>query len=222
MGVMPVWARASCCAFIVIVLNKFTTWAERITHLLFSCYFNLKLSQHHPPGKKPSISSMDARMSDLATEKYLSERENLLAIARSLVKDHALAEDLVQESWFRWIGASYPLDRSGPILKKIVSNLCIDWHRRQARERKRDTEFLRASAHDYAPATEHVVVARQQLRLVARALAKQPQQHVMALRLYCIDGLTYRDIGEKLGVSHVSAFKMVARSLACAAEVLDT
>ncbi|MEO0749144.1 MAG: RNA polymerase sigma factor [Pseudomonadota bacterium] len=161
-------------------------------------------------------------MSDLATDKYLSERDNLVAIARSIVNDHAVAEDLVQESWFRWIGASYPLDRSGPILKKIVANLCIDWHRRQARERKRDTEFLSASVNDHAPATEQLVMARQELRLVIQALSKQPKKNILALRLYCIDGLTYREIGAKLGVSHVSAFKMVAKALASAAAALET
>ena len=112
---------------------------------------------------------MDPQMSDLATDKYLSERANLVAIARSIVKDHAVAEDLVQESWFRWIGASYPLDRSGPILKKIVANLCIDWHRRQARERKRDTEFLRSE--------EHTSELQSPCNLVCRLLLEKKKKH---------------------------------------------
>lgn len=155
---------------------------------------------------------------------YLAQRDDLLRIARRLVGCPSLAEDLVQDSWFRWSHAKYHPGEAKPVLRRIVSNLSMDWHRRQQREKRRDVDYhtTLTDSREYWPDAERVVVARQDLRRVVVALSKLPKRTLFALSLYSVQGRTYREIGAALGISHVAAFKLVAQALAKAAAALDS
>lgn len=154
---------------------------------------------------------------------YLAQRDELLRIARRLVGCPSLAEDLVQDSWVKWSRAKYSPGEAKPVLRRIVSNLSIDWHRRQQREKRRDVDYRTTltDSREYWPDAERVVVARQDLRRVVAALSKLPKRTLFALRLYSVEERTYREIGTALGVSHVAAFKIVAQALAKAAAALE-
>lgn len=135
----------------------------------------------------------------------------MLALARSLVDQVDTAEDIIQESWLRWHAQSYPADQVKPIVVRIIKNLAADWHRHKTVEQK--NVKIHAMLRGQTPDTERVVIARQQvLRLVA-ALKELPDQSVEAFRLNRMEGLTFSQIGERLGVSRASAHRLVAQAL---------
>ncbi|MEM9909830.1 MAG: RNA polymerase sigma factor [Pseudomonadota bacterium] len=146
-------------------------------------------------------------MSDPVITTYLRERENLIGIASKIVQDHAIAEDLVQESWLRWSAKNYRDADAKPILRRIVSNLALDMLRR------RKTEGLLVSElekfWDTAPDSESILAAKQDLLRLIALLRTLPTRNVEALRLQRFYGMSYVRIGKKLGVAPSTAFKIV-------------
>lgn len=154
---------------------------------------------------------MSNETQDVALSTFLKEREKLVALACALVGSRAVAEDLIQDSWLRWSGNSYPSDKARPIFRRIVANLAKDWHRRQK------TERIAMATHvltfDNAPDTERVVIARQDLEKTISALSELPDRSVKALRLHRVDGLTYAQIAEKIDTVPSRAYTLVEEAI---------
>ncbi|MEM7526796.1 MAG: RNA polymerase sigma factor [Pseudomonadota bacterium] len=142
---------------------------------------------------------------------YSQSRSELYRVAVSIVGDAASAEDLVQESWLRWSGRGYPTEGAPKILRRIVRNLACDL----LRKRRREEAVFRslASESDHAPDVESLVVDREQLRRVENILATLPERTRMAFRMSCVEGRTYAEISERLGVSRPRAHQLVSKAL---------
>lgn len=156
---------------------------------------------------------MPGRELETAANTFSEERSDLLALARSLVGHADVAEDIVQESWIRWQTRSYPVDQAKPIVVRIIKNLAADWHRHRATEAR--NYRIHAMLRGDVPDTERVVIARQQLRQVVQALSELPEQTLEAFRLRRLEGLTFVEIGERIGVSKAGAHRLAAKALAC-------
>ncbi|MEM8790952.1 MAG: sigma-70 family RNA polymerase sigma factor [Pseudomonadota bacterium] len=154
---------------------------------------------------------MSGSRDDRAIAVFVSDRAELLALARSIVGQVETAEDLVQESWVRWQERDYPPEKAKPIFVQIIKNLATDWHRRRNVETKNLSThaMLRGVGLD----TERVVIARQEVRRVAEALAELPPDMVAAFRMSRLEGRSFEEIGRLLGMSKASAHRMVARAL---------
>lgn len=146
-----------------------------------------------------------------AADIFVYERDDLLALARSIVGQREVAEDLVQESWLRWHHSDYPPDKAKPIFARIIRNLAVDWHRRRRVEAR--NYKMHALVRGETPDTERIVIARDQVRRVAAALRDLPPQTVTAFRLSRVDGLTYQQTADQLGTSKASVHRMIAAAL---------
>jgi RNA polymerase sigma-70 factor (ECF subfamily) len=150
---------------------------------------------------------------------FVDERDRLIAAAYRIVDSHAVAEELVQESWIRWHAKQYPPEHTRPLLLRIVKNLAIDWHR------KRRVEFdaletqrlLDESAHD----AERIVAARQQLTQVIQLIEKLPPKARLAFRYSRIEGMTLKEVGKRLGVSESRASQLVSDAIVRLVVVFD-
>ncbi|MEM9735078.1 MAG: RNA polymerase sigma factor [Pseudomonadota bacterium] len=151
---------------------------------------------------KSEIASVDA---------FVRERDDLVALARNVLNNASTAEDVVQDSWFRWAGRSYPIEDARPILRRIVINLARDLLRREKRERI--GLETRPPMAELAPDAERVVIAREEVAIVVAALSELPERTLTAFRLQRIHGLTYEEIGQRLEVSTQRAFQLVRRAL---------
>lgn len=147
---------------------------------------------------------------DALTE-FLDGRSDLIALAQAIVKNRAVAEELVQDSWISWSGKSYPDDKARPIFKRIVLNLAKDWYRKQKTEKIRMDAY--ALLYDDAPDTERVCIARQDLMNVLFALQKLPPKALRAFRLSRVEGLTYAEIADHMGIATSTAYGLVADAL---------
>lgn len=150
---------------------------------------------------------------------FVGQRDDLIALACSVVGSRHIAEELVQDSWIRWEKHSYAPDQARPVLMRIVKNLALDWYRR----RRRETENLANLTPDLDAEldTERVVIARQQLVIAVKALEQLPERTLIAFRLSRLEGLTLRETGLRLGVSEVRAYQLVSKALLHVIEALD-
>ncbi|MEM9099842.1 MAG: sigma-70 family RNA polymerase sigma factor [Pseudomonadota bacterium] len=142
---------------------------------------------------------------------YIDERGKLVAMAQSIVGSRAIAEELVQESWLRWQDQNYPQKAAPSIFRRIVRNLAMDW----LRHRRVEAGWMSQQENEPSavPAAERLAIVRQDVEIAASALAELPERTREAFRLSRIDGLTYAEIGARLGVSAPRAHQMIRRAL---------
>jgi RNA polymerase sigma factor (sigma-70 family) len=162
-------------------------------------------------------------------EVYMAHRSALLDYATPIVGDRMRAEDVVQEAWLRFSTRSERDRGDGtrilqPVayLFRIVRNLALDLSRALIREAPHPAGDLAMEdlAADMA-GPEREVVGRDQLRVVAAALAELPARTRRAFDLHRFDDKTFAEIGMILGISQGRAHALVQEAVAhCAAALL--
>jgi RNA polymerase sigma-70 factor (ECF subfamily) len=134
----------------------------------------------------------------------LEQLDLLYRVARRLARDPQRAEDLVQETYVRAIRswASFDLQDHGirPWLLRIMHNL---HYSRADRDRKQplavEQEHLDAASATESPDLERLDLDRLDQQLV-RALDQLPAEYQTVLMLWAIDGLSYKEIAEAVGI----------------------
>lgn len=142
-----------------------------------------------------------------AEDVFLSDRERLIQLAFRIVQSRAIAEEIVQESWIRWHGRGYAEVKAQAIFRKIVSNLATDWYRSNQSETNALLDVRSMSAT--SPTSEQIIIVRNELRLIVKTLLKMSDKHVMAFRLRTIEGLTFRQVADRLGMSLGQTHKLI-------------
>ncbi|MGI2033381.1 RNA polymerase sigma factor [Rhizobium panacihumi] len=147
---------------------------------------------------------------------YLRLRKRLLSTISRLVHSHAAAEDLTQDTFVRlWERRSVPLDPTHlqNYVMRTGRNIAIDFQRRE-----RIAPFVHGIDHldfivDQTPTPEDTVAARQELQTLSVAIEALPPRARQVFVMARIDGLTYVDIGEKLGISPKTVFSHMVTAL---------
>ena len=149
----------------------------------------------------------DAPTGDAAFERYvLPEVEVLLRVARSLTRNHADAEDLVQDTLIRAYKAIDRFDGRHPRawLLTILRNTHINRNRRRRPELLRDPdtqlERLAQSPSDDARTRPDRVVDLQFDAEVEAALDSLSSTFAEVIELVDIDGLAYAEAAEVLNI----------------------
>ncbi len=145
-------------------------------------------------------------------EELFAHREWVRRLARTLVGDHASADDVEQEVWVRALRAPPRALRSarawlGTVARNAAHDSRRSTSRRAAREARTRVRQTSSSAYD--------VVSRAETHrdLVNRVLAlPQPYRSVVLLRFY--DGLPPREIGARTDTTGETARKRVQRGVA--------
>ncbi|MCV3209453.1 sigma-70 family RNA polymerase sigma factor [Mesorhizobium sp. YC-39] len=146
---------------------------------------------------------------------------SLRRYARSLTRDSADAEDLVQDALVRAYERRGTFRSGGNLrawLLSIVHNAFIDGLRSRKSEAARieQAEYL-ADANMDAP-QEHSV----RLAQVREAFFKLPEEQRSALHLVAIEGLTYSQAAEVSGVPLGTLMSRIGRARAALREMEDT
>lgn len=152
---------------------------------------------------------------------FIARRDELVKYARAIVGDRALAEDVVQDAYFRLERAQQvkldeKLDEPVGYIFRIVRNLSIDSRRRLGRENafiqsdgSRSAEYI---AED-TPDPEEKAVARGELRQLEKALEELPEKNRIALEMHRFGGCKYAEIAQRLDVSIGTAHSLVVDAL---------
>lgn len=143
----------------------------------------------------------------------------LYRVALSLTGQPADAEDLVQDTLVRAFRAVERFDGAYPRawLLTILRNTHVNRNRRRRPMLLRDPDTAAVTLERFgpsAPASEDVVVSREFEAVVADALAVLPDKHRQVVTLVDIEGLTYQEAADALGVPRGTVMSRLHRARA--------
>src|SRR6476620_9583467 len=152
------------------------------------------------------------RGDDRAFEQLYSRYQRRIAgYVLGMVKDHGRAEDITQEVFISALRRMRQTDRAiafKPWVYEIAKNACIDQFRRsrRAEEVSMDAgEGLGQADHGRLvaadPTPDDAVNAKQQLDHLCGAFGGLSDSHHEILVLREFEGLSYREIGDRMGLS---------------------
>jgi RNA polymerase sigma factor (sigma-70 family) len=144
-------------------------------------------------------------------ELYARYRRRITAYVYGMVSDHGRAEDVTQEVFVSALRRMRETERPiafRPWIYEIAKNACIDAHRRGSRAEEvaltgddgqegGDRLHLAASS----PQPEEAVDVKQRLGHLCGAFGGLSEAHHRILVLRELEGLSYREIGERMGLS---------------------
>lgn len=154
---------------------------------------------------EPTMTRPDARSEESWQAAYRSERPALLGFLRRQVRDDALAEDLLQETFVRAIRsgrAAEEPERLRSYLFTIARHLVVDhWRRPQALPLPEGDEgSAGAGIEDSAAESPEAGARRRSLeRRLAAAVAALPDRYRTAFRMAAVEQRSYREIGAANG-----------------------
>ena len=176
------------------------------------------LSDHDDHELVARVRSGDDRAFEILFERY---QGRITAYVRGMVRDHGRAEDITQEVFFNALRRMRDTDRSiafRPWIYEIAKNACIDAHRRSRRTQEvsyDNDEALGAADQGrlVSPrAVPEAVEARESLESLQGALGALSESHVDVLVLRELEGRSYAEIGEQLGMSRASVESTLFRA----------
>jgi RNA polymerase sigma-70 factor (ECF subfamily) len=127
----------------------------------------------------------------------------------------ALADDVVQETWLRAFstGVAMPDNPRGYVFR-MASNLAVDHLRRG---RVRDQSLSEGPVDDGIPSREpgpdSIVEGREEMAILMTAVKELPERCRAVFLLYRGQGLTMRQVAERLGISEKTVEKHIARAM---------
>ena len=139
-------------------------------------------------------------------------RDLHLYLRRTLRRDED-ADEVAQEAMLRvWNArASVDMDGARPLLFRIAANLAID--RLRERRRWRFTDIAETPDPAETVSAERSLTARQELEIVAAAIAALPDNCRTAFVMSRIDGIKHAEIASEMGISKSMVEKHVAEAL---------
>ncbi|WP_420024001.1 sigma-70 family RNA polymerase sigma factor (plasmid) [Cereibacter azotoformans] len=154
------------------------------------------------------------------TDEILAELTPLRRYARSLTRDEAEAEDLVQEALLRAHERRASFRRGKGLrvwLMSILHNSFIDGLRSRRARELREAAMMEAAPASH-PASQESAVRLAQIRV---AFAQLPEEQRAALHLVAIEGLSYNEAALVLGVPQGTLMSRIARARAALREFED-
>jgi len=138
------------------------------------------------------------------------------------------AADLTHETYLRLYLRSKenPVDNARALAFHIAVQLAIDYQRKASVKNRfiSDTDIsdLAESIATNAAEPEQILIDQQRLQKLQQALTMLPADCRTAFYLHGIDGLTYSQIAERMGISVAMVGKHLARALSHCAKQTDS
>lgn len=157
---------------------------------------------------------------------YLSKRADLLRFFTARTSSRAEAEDIVQEIYLK-ISVSEPdaLENAAAYLYRLGANVMLDRLRSRRRSVTRDDAYYQTFRSDVhgadaaeAPDPEAAIDASRRLARVMHAVQELPPQCKRVFVMHKIDGLSYAEVAQALGVSRSAVEKHMIAALKRLAE----
>ncbi len=154
---------------------------------------------------------------------YDQHRGDLLRFLRARTRDHAEAEDVVQELWLRLRDLRPgPISNARAYLYQMANNLVLDRARERRRRSIRDQNWTEQSyalapgpdgevqTVDPGQTPEAQLVEAEEQRALEKAIAELPEGARRAFCLHKIDGLSHAEVAVRLGISRSGVEKHIA------------
>ncbi|WP_286829908.1 MULTISPECIES: RNA polymerase sigma factor [Kordiimonas] len=144
-------------------------------------------------------------------------RQEFLAYLAKKLPNEADALDVMQEAYVKLQAASTldTVEKPKAYIYRVIANLAFDRIKQNQRVDRHAAVSLDSCTNlaERQPAPDSVVHYRRELRQLQRALAELTHKCRMSFILHRAEGYTYKEIGEKLGISESMVKKYVLRAL---------
>lgn len=142
---------------------------------------------------------------------FIGCRQRMLAVARLMLKNDDDANDAVSDVFFKLTEGSLrvPVDHPENYLMATVRNLCLDRIRLMTLHERLERRIT-LSDNDQAYGESERERIAEMIDYAERTFSKQTWR-VFQLRFD--EGLLYREIAERLGISEVAVYKHLAEAL---------
>ncbi|MBX7497220.1 sigma-70 family RNA polymerase sigma factor [Qipengyuania sp. 6B39] len=144
---------------------------------------------------------------------YSRTANKLFAICLAVTRDHAAAEDVLQESYLKiWDRAkSYNPERSRPLawMAAIARNAAIDWYRVRTRHNHVGEEHLNLHESEATAADERIIAMDREDQVWA-AVSNLDAESEQELKSIFLLGLSYPEAAQRLDLP-VATFKSRVR-----------
>ena len=138
----------------------------------------------------------------------------LLKLVTRQTRGHRNAEDLLHSAYIRLedYRNDHVVENPSAFLVRTAVNIAVDMHRH---EKLCDlgTDGECAQCSDEAPLQDEIMAARERLIRVNEGLAKLPPRTREIFLLHRLEGLKYREIAARFGISHSAVEKHIARAM---------
>jgi RNA polymerase sigma-70 factor, ECF subfamily len=162
----------------------------------------------------------DAAAFDILFQRY---HARVKAVCLRYVGDEALAEDLVQETFYNVVRALARVDQSfnfGAWVHRIAVNICQDELRRRTRRAAHldqaggdpETAMLKVADRDRSGHPEAALEMNSLRQLVWDVAKKLPERQRMVLTLRELQGLSYASIARFMGISDAAVETLLHRA----------
>ncbi|CAN7517734.1 sigma-70 family RNA polymerase sigma factor [Variovorax paradoxus] len=136
-------------------------------------------------------------------EVFIANRAQLLRVARRIVRTAELADDVVQDAYLKITDGPCVRKADRPIgyCCQVVRNVALDCCRRHTVEANYRTFDVDVEALDVAgaPTPDRLMRERQAIQAIDKVLAGLPARTRLVFELYRLEGLTQREIAQRLG-----------------------
>ena len=144
---------------------------------------------------------------------YAQSANKLFAICLGITRNHAAAEDVLQEAYVKiWERAGgYDCERSRPLawLCAIARNTAIDWYRRKSKHRHVGDEALKSRESEAVGADERIIDMDRESE-AWKAVGELDSESKIELKAIFLLGLTYPEAAERLNLP-IATFKSRVR-----------
>ena len=175
-------------------------------------------SETVPPwlvGQSAESASLDTATSEKDLGQFLRENNNaLVSYVYSWVRSRPDALDIVQEAYCRIfrLGDLQQVNHLRGYLFKTAKNIATDWVRQRiVREAYVQDEPLRGNREAASP--EEIWLAREELEALEKNVEDLPPKCRYALIMVRLEGASYEEVAEKLGIKTHSARRLVERAM---------
>jgi RNA polymerase sigma-70 factor (ECF subfamily) len=157
------------------------------------------------------------------TRLLLRDRLSLLRLIERIVRDRAAAEDVTQGLWLKvqTVRDDPPIENPRAYLKRLAVNAATDELRasaRQAAETREEIENL-LWMEDDSPLPERIVLSRDLLERIGRAVDALPEPTRGIFRLNRLHGVVQREIAERYQVSTTIVERHIRKALSILSEI---
>lgn len=150
---------------------------------------------------------------------FLAHGRELQAYLTRKLRDAETAADLTQETFLRFAeqrqtSPAVPITHERSYLYRTAHNLAVDHIRQRRREQTEPVPHQDLiDIADDAPEPERIVAGGHAVGAVRTALLELPERSRQVFALVKIEGLTYREAAERLGISDSSVQKHLAAAV---------
>ncbi|MFJ3151431.1 sigma-70 family RNA polymerase sigma factor [Pseudomonas hunanensis] len=143
--------------------------------------------------------------------------DDLLQFLTRRMSDRQRAADVAQETYLKLVNIdeqAVPVVHARSFIFRVAGNLAIDALRREQRiAASHDDSDGACEVACPAPAPEAALLARERLQILDQALLQLPDNARQALLLNRVEGLTQKQVAQRLGVSESMVAKYIGQAL---------